>query len=98
VSGSVEAVPPAAPRKRPIEARRAARKLRYEREKLIVEYLNFGISIPEIAASCGVTEKHMRAFVRETLARRMSAPPAEFRAAQSAASTRRCWWPTAPCR
>ncbi len=82
MSESVEAVPPAAPRKRSIEARRAARRLRAEREKLIVDFLNRGISVPEIAATCGVTEKHMRAFVREILARRMPAPPAEFLAMQ----------------
>lgn len=82
MSESVEAVPPAARRNRSIEARREARRLRAEREKLVVEYLNRGISIPEIAAACGVTEKHMRAFVRETLARRMPAPPSEFLAMQ----------------
>jgi hypothetical protein len=82
VSESVEAAPPAAPRNRSIETRRAARRLKHEREKLIVESLNRGISIPEIAASCGVTEKHMRACVRETLARRVPAPPAEFLAIQ----------------
>ena len=82
MSESVQSVPPAAPRDRSIEARRAARRLRAEREKLVVEYLNSGISVPEIAAACGVTEKHMRAFIRETLARRMPAPPAEFLAMQ----------------
>jgi len=82
VSESVEAVPLAAPRDRSIETRRAARKLKYEREKLIVDCLNRGFSIPEIAEMCGVTEKHMRAFIRETLARRMPAPPAEFLAMQ----------------
>ncbi len=82
MSECVQSVPPAAPRDRSIEARRAARRLRAEREKLVVEYLNSGISVPEIAAACGVTEKHMRAFIRETLARRMPAPPAEFLAMQ----------------
>ena len=82
MSESVEAVPLTAPRDRSIETRRASRKLKYEREKLIVDCLNRGFSIPEIAEMCGVTEKHMRAFIRETLARRMPAPPAEFLAMQ----------------
>jgi transposase-like protein len=54
----------------------------FEREKLIVEYLNRGVSIPEIAAQMGVGEKHLRALIREILARRMPAPPAEFLAMQ----------------
>ena len=40
--------------------------------------LNRGVSIPEIAAREGVTEKRMRAVVRNILARRMPEPPAEF--------------------
>ena len=79
---SVEAVRPASVRGRSIEDRLAARRRKYEREKLIVEYLNRGISVPEIAANCGLTEKHMRACIGETLARRMPAPPAEFLAIQ----------------
>ncbi len=82
MSESVEAVRPASVRGRSIEDRLAARRRKYEREKLIVEYLNRGISVPEIAANCGLTEKHMRACIRETLARRMPAPPAEFLAIQ----------------
>jgi hypothetical protein len=40
------------------------------------------VSIAEIAAREGVTEKRTRAIVRECLARRMPAPPAEFLALQ----------------
>jgi hypothetical protein len=40
------------------------------------------VSIPGIAARVGVTEKRMRALVREILARRAPAPPAEYAALQ----------------
>jgi hypothetical protein len=85
MSQSVDSVPPAAPPDQSIQARRQAREARlakFGREKLIVEYLNRGISIPEIAAQIGVGEKHLRALIREILARRMPAPPAEFLAMQ----------------
>jgi hypothetical protein len=85
MSQSVDSVPPAASPDRSIQARRQAREARlakYAREKLIVEYLNRGISIPEMSAQLGVGEKHLRALIREILARRMPAPPAEFLAMQ----------------
>ncbi len=72
----------AVPRNRSIDARREARLAKFEREKLIVDYLNRGVSIPEIANHMRITEKRMRALIREILARRMPAPPAEFLAMQ----------------
>ncbi len=61
---------------------RAARLAKFEREQLIVNYLNRGVSVAEIAARVGVGEKRMRASIKEILARRMPAPPAEFVAIQ----------------
>ena len=74
--------PAAKTRDRSIEARRAARRMRYEREKRIVDGLNGGVPIAGIAAACDVREKHMRAVVRAILARRIPAPPEEFAAIQ----------------
>ena len=48
------------------------------RERRIVDLLNRGVSVAEIAAREEVTEKRMRALVSEILARRMPEPPAEF--------------------
>ena len=76
-------VPPAArPRKRSIEARRAARAAKAERERLVIDSLNRGVSVAEIAARIGVTEKRMRAIVREILARRRPEAPEDFVALQ----------------
>ena len=61
---------------------RAARLARFKREQLIVDYLNRGVSVAEIAARIGVGEKRMRAVIREILARRMPHPPEEFVAIQ----------------
>ncbi len=77
---SVETV--AAAPKRSIEARRAARLEKARREGRIVDLLNRGVSVAEIASRQGVTEKRMRALVSEILARRMPEPPAEFLALQ----------------
>ena len=44
--------------------------------------LNAGVSIPEIAAREGVTEKRMLTPVQEILARRAPGQPAEFLAVQ----------------
>ena len=52
------------------------------RERRIVDLLNRGVSVAEIAAREEVTEKRMRALVSEILARRMPEPPAEFLALQ----------------
>jgi transposase-like protein len=81
MSACLEAAPPTAPCGPSAEAR-AARLAKFERERLIVEYLNRGVSVAEIAAHVGVSEKRMRAIIREILARRMPAPPEEFVAIQ----------------
>ncbi len=49
---------------------------------MIVEYLNRGVSVAEIAAQVGVGEKRLRAIIREILARRMPHPPEAFVAIQ----------------
>src|SRR5271166_5365847 len=77
-----ESVPLAPVRNRSIEARRAARVAKARRERRIVDLLNRGVSVAEIAAREKVTEKRMRALVSEILARRMPEPPAEFVAFQ----------------
>ncbi len=77
----LEAASPAVPGNPPSETR-AARLKGFERERLIVDYLNRGVSVSEIAAHVGVGEKRMRAIIREILARRMPAPPQEFVAIQ----------------
>jgi hypothetical protein len=56
----------------------AARLKKFKREQLIVDYLNRGVSIVEIAARIGVGEKRMRAIVRAIIARRQPHPPEEF--------------------
>jgi transposase-like protein len=81
MSDGLEAALSAAPCN-PLLEQRAARLTKFERERLIVEYLNRGVSIAEIAARIGVGEKRMRAVIREILARRMPAPPEEFVAIQ----------------
>ena len=55
---------------------------KFKRERRILDLLNRGVSVAEIAAREGVREKSMRALVREILARRMPEPPAEFVALQ----------------
>ncbi len=66
----------------PLPQPRAARLAKFKREQRIVEYLNRGVSIAEIAAQVGVGEKRMRAIIRDILARRMPQPPMEFVAIQ----------------
>ena len=61
---------------------KSARMQKFERERLIVEYLNRGVSVAEIATRFDVGEKRMRAVIREILERRMPAPPWEFVAIQ----------------
>jgi hypothetical protein len=61
---------------------RAARLAKFEREQLIVDYLNRGVSVAEIAARVGIGEKRMRAVIREIVARRAPHPPEEFVAIQ----------------
>ncbi len=82
MAASVALHPAATPRNRSIEARRAARRARYERERLIVDCLNRGVSIAEIAQRIGVTEKRARAVAKDILARRMPAAPEDFAALQ----------------
>jgi hypothetical protein len=72
----------AKPRDRSIAARRAGRRAKFERERLIVDCLNRGVSAAEIARPIGVTEKRMRALTKEILARRMPAAPEDFAALQ----------------
>jgi hypothetical protein len=62
--------------------RRATRREKVRREERIVGLLNRGASVPEIAASEGITLKRMRNVVREILAQRMPQPPSEFLALQ----------------
>lgn len=62
--------------------RRATRREKVRREERIVGLLNRGASVPEIAASEGLTLKRMRNVVREILSERMPQPPAEFLALQ----------------
>ena len=81
MSDCPEAASPAAPCDPSTDAR-AARLKKFEREQLIIEHLNRGVSVAEIAAREEVTEKRMRALVSEILARRMPEPPAEFLALQ----------------
>ncbi len=81
LSACLEAAPPVAPSYPSTEAR-GARLAKFKREQLIVDYLNRGVSVAEIAARVGVGEKRMRAVIREILARRMPHPPEEFVAIQ----------------
>ena len=82
MSDIVETAPRAVPRDRSVEARRAARQAKASRERRIIESLNRGVSVAEIAEWEDVGEKRMRALVRDILARRMPEPPAQFLASQ----------------
>ena len=82
MSASVALHSAAKSRNRSTEALRAAHFEKLDRERLIVDYLDRGVSVPEIAARVGVTEKHMRAMVKDILARRMPSAPAEYVALQ----------------
>ena len=80
-SATVPPAPPApAARNRSIEARRAARLKRFKRERVVIDYLNRGVSVREIAVQMGVTEKRARAIVKEALAAHTPGPPEEFAA------------------
>ncbi len=80
MSGCLHASDPAA---NPPRQAGAARLAKFKREQLIVDYLNRGVSVVEIAARIGVGEKRMRAIIREILARRLPQPPMEFVAIQT---------------
>ncbi len=82
MSAADDPAPPALPRNRSAEARRAARARKAERETRIIGLLNRGVSVAEIAAREGVTLNRMRKVVRGILARRMPQPPAEYLALQ----------------
>ena len=81
MSTPLEVASPTAACKPPTEAR-AARLKKFAREQLIVDYLNRGVSVAEIAARIGIGEKRTRAVMRDILARRMPHPPREFVAIQ----------------
>ena len=83
MTASLALHPAEKPRNRSIEARRAARRAKFERERLIVDSLNRGVPVVEIAGRIGVTEKRMRALVKEILARRMPAAPEDYAALQA---------------
>lgn len=63
-------------------ARAASRLRKAQREQGIIALLNAGVSIPEIAAREGVTERRIRQRVQEILAKRAPRAPAEFAALQ----------------
>ena len=83
MAASVALHPAEKPRNRSLEARRAARREKFERERLVVDSLNRGVSVAEIAERIGVTEKRMRALVKDILARRMAAAPEDYAALQA---------------
>ena len=62
MSACLEAAPPTAPS---IRQRTCAPRalMKFEREQLIVDFLNRGVSLAEIAARVGVGEKRMRAII-----------------------------------
>jgi transposase len=64
MSECLETAPPTAVASRSSEAR-AARLAKFERERLIVDTLNRGVSVAEIAARFDVGEKRMRAIIRD---------------------------------
>ncbi len=83
MSASAEAAsPPAVRRDQSLEARQAARRKKAEREMRIVRLLNSGVSMSELAAREGLTQRRMRAVVQEILAKRVPQAPAEFLALQ----------------
>ena len=79
---SLDAPLSAAPSPQPADPR-AARLAKFKREQRIVEYLNRGVAVAEIAARMGLSEKRMHAVVRDILDRRMPHPPKEFVAIQA---------------
>jgi hypothetical protein len=81
MSDTVEIAPPAVPQDRS-EAQHEARLAKATRERRIIELLNRGVSVAEIAEREDVGEKHMRALVRDVLERRMPQPPVQFVALQ----------------
>ena len=74
--------PPAVPRDRSPGMRRAARANTAERDRRIVDLLNGGVSVAEIARREGLSMSRTRGLIREVLARREPQPPADYLAAQ----------------
>jgi hypothetical protein len=74
--------PTAVRRDRSIEARRKARRKKGARERRIINLLNRGVSVAELAASEGVTLRRMQILVKTILARRAPLAPAEYLALQ----------------
>ena len=68
MSDPPEAALPAVSRNRALNEAPAARLEKFERERLIVECLCHGLPVAEIAAQLDVSEKRMRAIIREILA------------------------------
>ena len=81
---SQDALPRPAPdrRDRSIEARLRARRKKGARERHIIDLLNRGVSLAEIATSRGVTLRRMQILVKTILARRAPAAPEEYLALQ----------------
>jgi len=71
---------PTAPENPP--AALALRLKALERGRIIVDYANRGVAIPEIAARVGMTESAARATLCDVLARSMPESPEEFAAIQ----------------
>jgi DNA-binding CsgD family transcriptional regulator len=67
---------------RPPGARDAARRAKSEHERRVVEFLSGGLSTAEIAKLEGVTERGMRKYVRNLIARRTPEATGEFIAVQ----------------
>ena len=88
---------PLSRRDRSIQARREAREAKADRERQIMNLLNRGLSVAEIASRSGVSVMHMRNIVRKILAERMLQPPSEFLALQVSRLNRGLLSPTAPC-
>jgi len=74
----------AALRDRSAAARHAARVKQAQREARIVNLLNGGACVSEIADRESVTERHMRRLIETILKKRMPAAPAQFVATQVA--------------
>ncbi len=69
-------------RERKSSPRAAAPLSKAKREQKIIAQLNAGVSIPEIAAREGLTERRIRQRVQEILAKRAPRSPTEFVALQ----------------
>ncbi len=66
----------------PAAAALALRLKALERGRIVVQYANRGVPIPEIAARIGVADSEARAMLRDALARSLPETPEEFAAIQ----------------